>query len=516
MSVLSNRATPQPWVVAVAALALVALGWRVLLWQLYAGWEESDYGNLAMIEGVLAGGFRHYDMNHMPGYYAVSAVLHGILGDSLLSGRLVALAGGAVAWAGAVWLAHRLAGPLAAVIAAGLLTAQPEFALYSASTLREPMYAAAVIGVLAGLCAGRPGLAGLAGAVAFSVRFDALFVLPAIVLLHVAGRRGAVKIATWSIGPVVAAAIIWSVYCRVDHGTFAFWSHAVAVNVETGLGAEQDSRLGWGVAGTGVAAQLVGWTLPWRVGWGVWASGIAAAVVVPWSRPSEARTVAGAVVVLVGFWGAVGFVGQHDPVHNLYWKWMMPLVPVVVAWGGAGIAWGSTWLAQRGRGARWLAACIVVGLLAQALASQQRETTRQLELSRTLYAPQRALGVWVETAVAPGPPLLIDNIPACWVNRRPHDHTLVSWFDVPAEGGDAFAAWVQAEGVPWVLWFREDWTQAPRVAPELSEGGVVRLGEVRFEEVAREDAYGWVLYRAAGPGIPPAGPPPDPTLPLPR
>ena len=40
-------------------LLALALVWRLWIGTRYAGWEESDYGNLAMIEGVRAGAFLH-------------------------------------------------------------------------------------------------------------------------------------------------------------------------------------------------------------------------------------------------------------------------------------------------------------------------------------------------------------------------------------------------------------------------------------------------------------------------
>ena len=60
---------------------IAAAAWRLRLSGRFAGWEESDYGNLAMIQGVLDGGFLHYDMNHMPGYYALGATSEETLGS---------------------------------------------------------------------------------------------------------------------------------------------------------------------------------------------------------------------------------------------------------------------------------------------------------------------------------------------------------------------------------------------------------------------------------------------------
>ena len=149
------------------------------------------------------------------------------------------------------------------------------------------------------------------------------------------------------------------------------------------------------------------------------------------------------------------------------------------------------------------------GLVLQGVGSNLKETARQVGLSARLYAPQLALGRWIEREVPPGQPLLVDNIPACWLDRRPHERELTSWFDVPSRRGDpgAFAEWIRDAEIGWVLWFREEWTQAPRVAPFLEGGGRWVSGGTVLQEVAREDAYGWILFRVEGVG---RGAPPGP------
>lgn len=498
-----------PWWVVVAGATAAAL-WRLWLGESYAGWEESDYGNLAMIRGVLDGGFLHYDMNHMPGYYALGAVVLAIVDDAVVAGRVVSLVGGVAAWAIAVRLADRLGGPLAAALTGVLLLVQPEFALYAASSLREPVYAAFVLASLWTALGRRPLWAGAWAGAAFLVRFDAALVLGAVFVVRALGRglsRDQRLRRLQALLPLVATAAAYSIYCRVDHGTFAFWSHAVQVNVETGLGAEAEAPGAWVANGLRVVAGLGAWLLPWRIGWGIWAGALAALVLTPWDRPSPERTAALYGGALLGFWLAVGMVGQHDPVHNLYWKWMLPLVPVLVPLGAVAVV-----RAARRLGPRW--GMGLVGLVAaQALLSAATETRRQVELSAALYAPQRELGRWFEEQVDADVPLLIDNIPACWLDRRPHGRSLHSWFDVPVEPGDgaAFARWAEQEELGWVLWFREDWTQAPRVMPELAAGIPWSAGDLHLVPVAREDDYGWILYEVVRPegrsGRSPAGAP---------
>ncbi len=480
---------------AVVAGAVLLSGLVRLYWTTrYAGWEESDYGNLAMIRGVLEGGFLHYDMNHMPGYYALGALVLGLVdglvpNPTLVAARGVALVMGLIAVGSAVALADRLAGRRVALAAALLLAFQPELMLYSSSSLREPVYAGWVLASIAALCGERLVLAGIFAALAFSVRMDgALALLPALFVAGI-GRGPRLPRLLALFGPLGAAIAAWSAYCAVEHGTPFFWSHSVGVNIETGLGAEAEGPLSWLAGGLSVVAGLLGHLLPWRVGWVVWAGALVALIGLPWARHDPRRTVGVLLISQLGVWAGIGLVGQHAPTHNLYWKWMMPIVPVLVPVGLAGLfALTDRW--PRGR---WL----ILGLgLAQIVRTDLRETARQVALGDQLYAPQRALAEWIEANVPASVPMVLDNIPSCYLNREVHERRLVSWFDVPSRPGDEadFARWLRDEQIGFVLWFAEDWTQAPRVAPFLTVGGTWEGEGLRLVERAREDHYGWIFF----------------------
>ena len=488
----------------VAAVVIAGAAWRLFLMGRYAGWEESDYGNLAMVRGVLDGGFAHYDMNHMPGYYALGALALAAVGDAVVAARGVSMLGGLAALGLAVALTDRLYGRVAATIAGLLLIFQPEFALYASSSLREPVYAAFVLGCLTALASERMALAGLAASAAFLVRFDGALALAPAIFVHALGRPRAGRRVGAAALPMAVTVAAWSAYCQWDHGTWRFWEHAVAVNVETGLGAEAVGPAGWALAGGAVALALVAGMLPGRVGWGVWAGLLPAVWAVPWRRHDARRTWAVAAVCMVGVWAGIGFTAQHDPDHNLYWKWLCPVIPVIVPLGVVGVLIVASRLRRAGR----VAVALVV---VQALAAGLIETKRQVDLSNDWYRPQLDLARWIEAEVPEGVPLLVDNIPACWINRRPNERRMTSWFDVPVSPGDeaAFAAWLTAEQIGWVLTFREDWTQAPVVAPFLGAGGTWEEGGVRLVERSREDGYGWIFYEVVpvdGAGKP-RGPP---------
>ncbi|MEC8423877.1 MAG: hypothetical protein VX000_08875, partial [Myxococcota bacterium] len=336
---------------------------------------------------------------------------------------------------------------------------------------------------------------GVLAAGAFLVRFDGALALGPVLLVHALGRPPRAARVVRALGPLLLAITAWAVYCRIDHGTLAFWSHAVSVNVETGLGGDQSGPIARAANGIRVAGSLVGWLLPWRVGWGIWLGTLMALLAVPWRQHGARRSWALAALLLLGVWSGIGLVGQHEPEHNLYWKWLAPLVPVLVPLGAAALVVAHRHARALG-GARLagLGLAVVVG---QAAASNLKETWRQLDLSDRWYRPQLELAQWVEAEVPEDTPLLMDNIPACWLDRRAHRRPMTSWFDVPVPPASpaAFAGWLEDEGIGWVLWFREEWTQAPHVAPFLKAGGVWTGGNVVLNEVRREDGYGWILYR---------------------
>ena len=473
-----------------AAVVLLGGLWRLWLAGQYAGWEESDYGNLAMVRGVLDGHFLHYDMNHMPGYYALGAAALALVGDTVIAAKGVSLVGGLIALGLAVHLTGRLAGTGAALLAGLLLVIQPEFALYAASSLREPVYAAAVLGCLMALHRESLPLASLLAGMAFLVRFDGALVLTPLLVLHATGQGPRGRRLVGALVPLALIIASWSLYCRIDHGTFLFWSHAVSVNVETGLGAEAPDRLAWTWAGARVAGGLLLGMLPDRIGWGIWAGLLVAVSLVPWRRHGLRRTWTALGVAMLGVWAGIGFVGQHDPAHNLYWKWLCPIVPVVVPLGVLGLLEVTAALGRRLRGA------LVALALIQAAVGSLTETHRQWALSEAWYRPQLQLAQWIEAEVPASVPLVLDNIPACWINRRHHERAMTSWFDVPTPPGDeqAFAAWLAQERIGYVLWFVEPWTEAPLIAPFLAHGDWA-AGDVRLTVLRREDGYGWIFFK---------------------
>jgi hypothetical protein len=214
------------------------------------------------------------------------------------------------------------------------------------------------------------------------------------------------------------------------------------------------------------------------------------------------RSLAILLVLITGLWLAIGFTGQHDPGHNLYWKWLMPLVPFwsIVA------AVAAAWLVARLRTRLpQLGILVMIALgLGSVWMQQLDETRRQLTVSEQLYKPQLELAQRIEAEIPESVPMILDNIPACWLGRKDHGRMLWTWMDIPVpEGREAFGQWLDTQDIRYALWFREAWTQAPVVAPWLGGGGSQRFGPVSLEEIEREDEYGWIWYRV-DPWPPPA------------
>lgn len=472
-----------------------AAAWRLLLMGRYYGWEESDYGNLAMARGVLESGFRHYDMNHLPMYYGLSALVMALVGDAVLATRLVSLVSGVLTVGLGVWVADRILGRRVAWFAGCFLIFQPELALYSASSLREPVYAAALLGALVALSRERlAGASALAG-VAFLTRMDALVAASPALVLHALGRRPRLGRLLRVLAPLAGAAAAWSLYCQEVHGTWQFWGHSVAINIETG-GAEGGTPLGQRLlSGARISAALFFLVLPTRIGLLAWLGLLPGFAGLPWARHDMRRTLGMLGLGLLGFWLGVAFIAQHEPGHNLYWKWLYAPAPFLLLVGVHG-AWRTLDRLRGPLGARTVA--ILAGLgLAQGLYAMGSETRRQLDRSAELYKPQLELAQWIEAEVEPGVGLLVDNIPGCWIERRANERRLWAWFDVPVPPGDeaAFAGWLRRERIGYVLWFAEDWTEAPRVAPWLAGGEEVILDGLVLTPLREDRAYGWIFYR---------------------
>jgi 4-amino-4-deoxy-L-arabinose transferase-like glycosyltransferase len=475
----------------------------------YFGWEESDYGNLAMVKGVVDHGFLNYDMNHLPMYYFLSAIVMSLIGNATIAAVSVSMCAGVLTVLLGFLLTDRLSGRRAAWTVGVLLIFQPELALYSASSLREPVYAAAVLGTLLALTHERLILASLIAGAAFLTRMDALPILAPVLLIHAIGKPDWGPRVAKAILPLVLAVVGWSFYCKLhpEYQTFAFWGHSVAVNLETGGSQGGESLGAWVGNGVGVAGGLFLKVLSGRMGLGVWLALIVGFLSTPWNRHSARRTVALSGLLLLGFWLATGFLAQHELGHNLYWKWLHGPLPVLFV-VSVPILWAGADRLAPALGA--IGSRAVLGLvLVQSFVQMSQQTQFQLAQSEKINRPQLELARWIENETAEEAVLIIDNIPERWLSRRDHKRRFLSWMDLsecPEQGGSckleplALGNLLFEEGVSYVLWFKERWTMGPIAAPYLGGADRMDLGKVSLNPLRMDridEVDGWVFYEVA-------------------
>lgn len=488
---------------AVAVLALVV---RALLAPRYFGWEEGDYGNLMMIREVIDSHFTWFRTAHMPGWYALGAVGRLLAGGA---DRLPALwitmgfSVGSVVIATA--LARRVVGAGAAWLVGLWLAVQPEMALFGASTLRSPVYTAlGLAGLWLALRGSRNGV--LATAAAFLVRMEAFFVffLPALITWGPARGRQFTRLLP-ALLVLTSVVVSWQLYIVVAQGeTGPFWAGPFAQNQAGSVSAVQFTRSGLASMWT-----LATWTLPRKVSWTcLLLAGVGGIAVLRGFGRSGARSILVYALFTLGFWFAEGFISQQDPNHNLYWVWLLPAIPPLFLL--AAIGWG--WLDERMGSLPRAARVGVLALIALSAApSFVSETRYQMHRSEDWYRPQLELAKWLETHARPDAGMVLGSIPEVWVQRKEHPFRVTAWWFLPRslKGSSRIqlGEFLVDQRVDYLMWFAEEWTEAPAIAPYLAAGEEVAAGDVRLVPVDREDGYGWILYVVERPG---AAPPPRP------
>ena len=105
-----------------------------------------------------------------------------------------------------------------------LLFFQPEFSLYSASALREPLYTAYLIGMLYCLIQYQWLPASILAALSFTVRFEAPVALFPLLLYLL--RRKEQSMPMKYILPMLITIALWMWYCHEVFGHVRFWQHA--------------------------------------------------------------------------------------------------------------------------------------------------------------------------------------------------------------------------------------------------------------------------------------------------
>ena len=492
----SVRPLPGSFVQALS-VATLATTLRMILAPRFFGWEEGDYGDLMMVREVLDSGFTWFRVAHMPAWYVLGAVARLAVPDARLSALGMTMLFSVATAVVTGQIARRCFGAAPGWLAGLWVAFQPESALYGASTLREPVYAAfGVFGAWA-LVEGRPRLAAALLGLAFLTRMEAFLTwMPAAVftMIFVLGLpwRRVLAAAVVLLGPVLA----WQAYVTAVHQEGVFFAAPLGVNL-AGEAAGELRGADWLIQGLETLAALATWTLPRKLG-GWWlALALLGAGVLGIQRTSRrlGLGILSFAVLSLGLWLGEGFLAHHEPNHNLYWSWLLPVVPWLALCAAAGFAWIESQLPQ-GRALRAFVAG--VGVLA-GTPSFASEMQYQIDRANRWYRPQLDLARWLEDELPVGSAVLTSSIPECWLKRTPGDLRVFNWWkDAPEELRGAPAAalgrWIENEGIVMVMWFREDWTDAPAVAPYLAAGITVDAGPVRLVPVDREDEYGWILF----------------------
>jgi len=479
------------------SLLLVALLWRVFLALRFYGWEEDDYGNIARSLSVANGG--DLSVSHLPLYYLVNAALIRVFGHADIVCVGVSMACGLLAMGLAMDLARRAGGAKAELVVGLILLVQAEFALYSATSLREPMYAAlGLLGIWL-LLKKRPVLAGAAMAATLLVRADAVIAFwPGFLLLAFPRRRYDMRGFIGGVACLVAVVVGWSLWSKPLTGSYLFFAPQLDANLTFGGRDGELPLLDFVIRGAKISLGLLTVVLPSKVGWPLLIGALWSVVLVVsrqmWGRPVIFATIF--FVLSMVFWLGSGFAFQHGLEHNLYWKWLYVTVPLLTI----SATFGLLDLADRiGAQRAWLRWGLIGGSLAWFAVCAASDTLFQIRRADELYRPQIELARWIEDTVPAKTAIIIDLVPSNHLNRRKHDFKLLSWYDIdeqfPTGTRDEFDRILEIEQVEYVMWFKEGWTMAPLVAPFLDEPVVVELLTHRLTPMQWNDAYGWSWWK---------------------
>jgi hypothetical protein len=481
--------------------------YRAWLATSYYGWEEGDYGNLMMVREVLDSGFTWFRTSHMPGWYAMGAALRAVLPFPRLAPLLVTGGFSVLTVGVAALLCRRLAGSAAAWLAGLWLAFQPEMALYGASTLRSPVYTSLSFLGLALLLSGARDRGFAAVALGFLTRMEGFFAFYAPALW--AWSRDLGRGARALLPPIAilgGVVLGWQAYISLVHGEGLFVLGPLGVNLDDVAEASPEGTFElavWMREGAAAAWTQATWLLPRSIGW-AWLllAGVGAVSALRGRAAPGSRSVVAFGAGATGLWLGEGFLSHHDPNHNLYWVWMMPILPFFAVLGGLG------WAAVARRIARTRGAAPVAwaAVLLSAVPVFAHETAYQHRRSAAWYRPQLDLARWMEDELPADTGVLASSIPEVWLKRIDSPLRVHSWWLLPGalDGSDrdAFGRYLDEQRIDYVLWFSEEWTDSQRIAPWLRDGEPVYAGPVALSPVDREDGYGWILYVVSRRGAP--------------
>lgn len=551
---------------------LLALVWRLDLSARYYGWEEGDYGNVMMVREVADSHFTWFRTSHMPGWYSLAAIVRGVWPDPRGSALALTMLFSVLNVGIATLLTRKLLGAGAAWMVGIWLAAQPEMALYGASTLRSPVFTSVAFAGMALLIWGSAGRGFSLTAAAFLIRMEGFFTyyLPALWSWVRDSGRGlrSLLVPLAILGGVVLG---WQLYISGVHGESFFLRGPFEVNLAPDVHGEHSEGFEWGpwlAQGWGTVWGLLHWTLPRKLSW-TWIvlAGIGALALFRGTSRPGGRVVLAYAAFALAFWLGEGLLAHHhvnpeardmepcgilDPEHNLYWVWLLHAVPFLAVVAAAGWAW----LERRMLHVPVLARGAILGLIiASALPAFANETTLQLERSERWYRPQLDLSTWLEEATPEDTGILTSSIPEVWLKRQnlvaepscdpdgdgrvycwrrsDSGQRIYSWWTLPTSRGEMvptqvepgseasedfpseedFARFLAAEQIRYLIFFEEEWTDARRFAGFLEDSGDRSFGGLDFTVLDADPpmascGYGWKLFGVSAEGSPPPPRPP--------
>jgi hypothetical protein len=265
--------------VELLALALIVSALVVLLTRLLhvaTFFDEGVY--LVSLDDLRHGAALGRDVfvSQGPGFYVLLQAVGAVFGVTVTGVRLGFVAIAALGAIPAYLLGRTLAGPVAGLLAAGLITVAPLLPQYGGLIFADAPAMTLAVASLWLAAARRPAAAGAAFAGAVLVKFSAFTALPSILALLVYQRSVRRALAAWLAGLLGLIAVFAIAYAR-DLG--ALWSDAVSYHVDArAIGGLPNSQTYldyfvhgsttpfiW-LVGLGAVASL----LEWRKLWPLW------------------------------------------------------------------------------------------------------------------------------------------------------------------------------------------------------------------------------------------------------
>lgn len=376
-----------------------------------------------------------------PLYGALAQALHGAGLGLELAGRVMSLLAAALCVVPVFWLGARLGGLNAAVAAALFYTLSPMPWRWSVRVMTDSLYlllsTVAVVALMeAWLSVGsdhrrraaRWLAAGVAaGALACLTRYQGVLLAPLVALAGVVFVRKfrAVPVAACVAGLLWLAVPGWMAWNGFAHG--GQMADRVAGSMLANLGAW------WNTLESFVLVA------PYYLGYPIALFGVLGAVAL---YRGGAGSVQRAFTVLWGVY-AVLLLALHARFGSFQYRYMMPLVPAVVALAGAGYSWLDARTLHHSR--RWIQSAALIGSIAYLALLGLAVMT----LQRGAFGDQREAAQWIDA-----------NVPA----------------DVPVYSNERYGAFTELESVKLSFWSGRRVQIVPFTGEPMPAGAVLVLG----------------------------------------